>query len=466
MKTTNVQFSVSSLYNNWQVSGTTTAGFPAVVDIPPDLEVIGYSYPYRHLGLHISSLETEPISIVGWSYYAAYSFMAYLGLPCHEQPTNQYTYYGVSTTAYLSAVSTILLVACKNNTNITVVPSQNITNIPINPQLSYSATKTFLKGSSHSFILNAGQTLLLYQSYADLSGTKIVADAPLTVLSGHQVGQVPLGVNDADALVTQLTPTITWGKTFLLSPQPGRNNGQFYKVVAYRNNTNISRKCGNSNTINTTLTAGQVYQFNTSGTTYCSVISNRPIYIAQIGPSTFYNGGHSGDPTINTIPPIEQYIHSFEFSSFAPAYTFFSLLIPNDEYFNEGVVYDGVTYNFTWTNIYYPNGTIAGYGFYAFTSGNHSIRHTHPQGKLFASICGWTTYGGHCYSGGMRLNPINPPVPLAEISFITDKFSVAEGNSAVVITLNRSVNYEEEVTVKVKVTPLPVDTATGTKNTT
>ena len=61
---------------------------------------------------------------------------------------------------------------------------------------------------------------------------------------------------------------------------------------------------------------------------------------------------------------------------------------------------------------------------------------------------------------------INPPVPLAEISFITDKFSVTEGNSAVVITLNRSVNYEEEVTVKVKVTPLPVDTATGTKNTT
>lgn len=459
LKATNVQFSITTTDSGWQYTGTTTANNPAVVDIPLNYEVLGYSYPFRNLGLHISSLETEPISIIGWSYVAQYAYMTYLALPCHNQPTNKYVYYGVSTYGFSNFYSTILIVACKNNTNITVVPSQNIT-LPINPQSLLSATKLFLSGESHNFVLNAGQTLLLYKSYVDLSGTKIIADGPLSVLSGHSLSQIPLGITDTDPIVTQLTPTITWGKTFLLSPQPGKPNGQFYKVVAYLNATVITKKCNSDDPVNVTLTAGEVYQFNTSSSTYCSIISNKPIYIAQIGPSTFFNGGHYGDPTLNTIPPIEQYMHSIEFSAFPPSFSYFSVVIPNDAYFNQGIVYNGITYNLTWTNIYFPNGSIAGYGFNSGSvTGANTIRHTHPQGNIFVSICGWTTYGGYCYTGGMKLNPINPPPPMAEVSFTKDQFFVTEGSNEVLITLNKTVNYEEEVLVRMRVSPLSVDTA-------
>ena len=459
LKTTSVQFSITSLAG-FNYTNTTTAGNPATVNIPASHEVRGYSYPFRNLGLHITSLETEPIYVVAWSYYAYNAFMSYLGLPCHEQPTKNYTYYGVSTLGYLNYKTQILLVACKNNTNITVTPTQNIY-LPINPQSSISAVKTIFAGTSHKFVLHAGQTLLLYQAYVDLSGTKIVADNPLSVISGHSLGRVPYGYSDADPLVTQVTPTITWGKTFLLSPHIGRINGQFYKIIAQNNDTIIQRKCGNQNSVNTSLSEGEVYQFDTTSGTYCSIISNEPIYIAQIGASTLYNSGYNGDPTLNTVPPIDQYVHSTQFKTFPIALSYYSILVPNDQYFNQGLIYDGTTYNYTWVTIYYPNGSIAGYGYSASASGIHTVEHVHSKGKLFISIYGWRTYGGYAYSGGMGLNPINPDPSLAEISFTSELYSVMEGNNEVLIYLNRSVNYKKSVSVRMRVYPIPVDTAIG-----
>lgn len=272
LKTTSVQFSITSLAG-FNYTGTTTAGNPVTVNIPASHDVLGYSYPFRNLGLHITSLETEPIYAVAWSYRPYHASMSYLGLPCHEQPTKNYTYYGVSTLGYLNYKTQILLVACKNNTNITVTPTQNIT-LPINPQSPISAARIIFAKTSHKFVLHAGQTLLLYQAYVDLSGTKIVADSPLSVISGHSLGQVPYGYIDVDPLITQVTPTITWGKTFLLSPHIGRINGQFYKIIALNDGTTVQRKCGNQNSVNTSLSEGEVYQFNTTSGTYCSIISN------------------------------------------------------------------------------------------------------------------------------------------------------------------------------------------------
>ena len=53
-----------------------------------------------------------------------------------------------------------------------------------------------------------------------------------------------LDTSDADPIVTQLTPTTTWGKTFLLPPHMGRSNGQSYKVIATNNKTNAVKTCG------------------------------------------------------------------------------------------------------------------------------------------------------------------------------------------------------------------------------
>ena len=460
---TSVYYSIESLNQNFSYSGTTTAGDPDVVVIPSTYEVLFSSYSYRKLGLHITSLETEPISIVAWNENYIYGYLSFLGLPCHIQPTSQYVYYAVSSHGISGLYGYVLLVGCMNNTNVTVIPTQyaNIT-MSANPQSPISANETYQAGENNTFVIHAGETIKIAQAFADISGAKIISDAPLTVISGHTAAQVPLGVDNFDPITTQVPPTITWGKEFLLSPHHNRDSGQFYKIIAHRNGTNIQRKCGTDPTVNATLSSGQVYQFNTSNTFYCSLVSNRPIYVGHVGTSTYFNGGTYGDPTLNTVPPINQYLHSIEYTTFFVALNGVNLLVPRDQYFSNNLIIDGTFYSISWdSTIYFPNGTIAGYGWYASTSGTHTFTHPNTSGGLFLSVYGWQTHIGYAFSGGMGLDPINPPLPLPQVSFTQELFIVTEGNNDAIIYLNRSANVEEEVSVRVSVTPQQVDTAEG-----
>ncbi|XP_019855091.1 PREDICTED: uncharacterized protein LOC109583983 [Amphimedon queenslandica] len=462
LKSTSVQYSIESLDEGFSYSGTTTAGDPDVVAIPLNYEVFLSSYPYRKLGLHITSLETEPVSVVAWS-KNIYGYFSFLGLPCHTQPTNSYVYYAVSSHGYSNFPGYFLLVGCMNNTNVTIVPSHyaNIT-MPINPQSPNSGYKTYLAGENNTFVIHAGQTIKVYQTYADISGTKTISDAPLTVISGHTAAQVPLGTIGTDPMATQVPPTITWGTEFLLSPHHNRNTGQFYKIIAHRNGTNIERKCDTSPTVNATLSSGQVYQFNTSNTSYCSLVANRPIYVGHVGTSRNFNGGTYGDPTLNTVPPISQYLHSIEYTTLFTTLNGVSILVPNDQYFSNYLIIDNTLRSISWTSIInFPNGTIAGYAFSASTSGTHKFTHSRNSGRLFLSVYGWPPYRGYAFSGGMGLNPIDPHVTHPLVSFTQELFIASEGNGEVIIYLKRKVDVEEEVSVRVSVAPQQVDTAEG-----
>ena len=460
LKSTSVQYSIESLNQGFSYSGTIAAGDPDVVAIPLTYEVLLSNYLYRNLGLHITSLETEPVSVV----VRSDNYASFLGLPCHTQPTNSYVYYAVSSHGpYSYLPGYVLLVGCMNNTNVTVVPSQyaNIT-MPINPQLPISGYETYRAGENKTFVIHAGQTIKMNQAFVDLSGTKIISDAPLTVISGHTAAQVPLGITDTDPMVTQVPPTITWGTEFLLSPHHNRNTGQFYKIIAHRNGTNIQRKCGTDPTVNATLSSGQVYQFNTSNTSYCSLVSNKPIYVGHVGTSRYFNGGTYGDPTLNTVPPISQYLHSIEYTTLFTTSNGVSILVPNDQYFSDYLILDNTRRPILWSSIiYFPNGTIAGYALSVSISGTHIFTHPHNSGRLFLSVYGWSPYRGYAFSGGMGLDPIDPHVTHPLVSFIQELFIASEENDEVIIYLKRSVNVEEEVSVRVSVTPQQVDTAQG-----
>ena len=148
--------------------------------------------------------------------------------------------------------------------------------------------------------------------------------------------------------------------------------------------------------------------FYTTNNVYCSIISDQPIYIAQIGVSTRYAGGNFGDPSLNTVPPIEQYEHSIQFSALLSSGTsYYSVVVPNDAYFNQSLLINNVLTIPPWVLIYTSDGSVYGYGYSTSFSGTNTVTHPKPNGKLFVSIYGWTTYAGHSYIGGMKLNPIN-----------------------------------------------------------
>ena len=410
MKMTTVNFKVTSLDGNFSYMGTTTYHNPHKVAIPASYEVSDHTYSWRKKGLKVYSLDSEAISVIAWSSRTQSDFMSYLALPCHKHPTTQYTYYVVSTLGWSDQTSQFMIIGCLNNSNVTIIPNNDIT-VPSDPQDSAAGNTIVSAGQFFNFFLHSLQTFFVVKPCVDLTGTKIISDSPLTIISGHEAAQVPAGTFDAETIVTQLTPTITWGKTFLLPPHMGRSNGQSYKVIATNNKTNVVKTCGtNYNAEHIKFDENNTNWFYTTNNVYCSIISDQPIYVAQIGVSTQYAGGNVGDPSLNTIPPIEQYVHSTQFSTLLSSDTsYYSVVVPNDAYFDQSLLVNHVLTNPLWVPIYALDGSIYGYGYSTFFSGTNTVAHPNPNGKLFVSIYGWRKYAGYSYVGGMKLNPINIP---------------------------------------------------------
>ena len=407
-KTTPVTFNVTSLDGVFSYTGTCTHLNPAIVDVPFSFVVQGYDYSWRSEGLRISSLETKPISVISRNHHSSGDYMAYLAYPCHIQPTSEYIYYAVSSLGLTS--SQFLIVGCRDNTCVTIIPTGTIT-LPIDAQDINSNTITLTAGQNHSLVLHSMQTLLISASNIDLTASKIISNQPLTILSGHEASLVPFDVpgTHVDPIITQVPPSIMWGNMFLLSPHSGRD-GQSYRIIASMDNTVIIRNCGTDDVVNSILYADQWSEFFTNDSIYCSVVSNNPIYVAQLGVSNEYNGANFGDPSINTVAPLEQYINSIQYTTLTADSHYYSVVMPNDEYYDGTLIFDGSLQNISeWNAIYYSDGSIAGYGYSALTNGSHTITHPNEQGKLFVSVYGWSSFRGYSYAGGMSLNPLVSP---------------------------------------------------------
>ena len=460
-KTNSVPFTISSK-TGYTHFGITSTNSPATVTIPTSFQVRDSGYYYRNLGLHITSPPIEPISVIAVGYTSDDSpRTVHVAHPYLEQPTIAYTYYGISTDTVL--YSQMLLIACCNNTTVTITPTQNIS-LPQDSQLSDTAYLNITAGNSHTVILHELQSLLIINSL-DLSGTKIVSNRPLTVIGGHDCAQIPSEYGKCDPISTQIPPTVNWGNSFLLPPLTSRTNGQRYKIIASENDTVAEMKCAASfNETVLLFNDGEIFEFDTDPDEYCAVVTSEPVYIAEFGFGHDYLSDGYGDPLLMTIPPLEQYTHNVTFSAFETMpKNYYSILVPNDQYFNQTFLYNGFIVTPTWTTIYYPNGSIAGYGYSAQFSGAVTISHSNVNGRIGVNVYGFSIAGGYGYSAGMKFNPINIDHHLPEISFTKEEYFVGEGDEIVSIELERSVEIFWSVSVRIKVLLSDFATANGEK---
>ena len=403
-----VQFNISSLTGTYNYTGITSVNSPDLVTIPSSLQVREVTHSYRNHGLHVESLSGQPISIVLIGYTST-PRSTYLALPCYEQPTQEYIYYGISANTILSMrYSQFLLVGCRDNTTVTITPTQNV-QLPSNAQTN-SILVTITAGSSHTITLHSLQTLLIEATLVDLSGTKIVSNHPLTVIGGYDCAKVPVLYSDCDPISTQIPPTINWGTHFLLTPLDGRN-GQRFKLIVSENNTKVSISCPQNNTNVTMNFAGDIITFDTNFGHFCYVLCSSKCYIAALAFSHDYPASNdSGDLLLMTVPPIRQYPHNVTFTTLPEMPTnHYSIAIPADTYYNGTVVINGILTTLDFTPIYDMYGTVTGYGYNTTVNGNYTISHSHPNGKIYVSVYGFISSGGYGYLAGMLLNgPGNP----------------------------------------------------------
>ena len=371
-----------------------------------DFIALDETYAYRHSGVKIFTV--GPLISVVMFNLADASFGSYLAFPYCDLSISRYQYYAVSVSTLIPDFhSEILLIGNDDATSITVTPSVNVS-MPLDAQDPNSPIITVVSGTPHTITLNELDTLLIQaiNSFADLTGTKVVSDKPLTVISGHECGNVPDFLPFCEHISVQIPPTVTWGQRFLLTPFANRSIGQYYKMVAARRNVIVKQSCTTDGDI-ILEHAGDSATLYTSSITYCYVESNKPILLTQLAPGGFLD---TGDPVIAIVSPLEQY--STEVTFEVP--DIFTTIVPNinimavDE---PDVIYlDGsnITSSVIWNTIRDTNDSIVGYGAQItnISTGTHTIS-TSGEIDITVMVYGFSPSNiGFSYTAGMTLKPL------------------------------------------------------------
>ena len=389
----------------YMVINTVTNSNPAFLYLPSSVITTDSSYSNRNKGIHVySQVAGEDISVV-LMHYSPYTIGEYPAYPYQIFPVNQYKYYVVSTGTLVSnTLSQVLLVGNEDNTTVTIVATQPL-NLPQDVQSSVSGTIFVPAGNAYTFTLHKLQTFF-FGSAIDLTGTSIVSGKPLTVVSGHECGNVPQSVLYCEHITEHMPPTITWGKQFLLTPYANLTAGPYYKIIAAESQTTVSFTCG--------LSTNTTYLYNSgdfttlySNSSYCSLLSDKPVLVNQLAPGGTINKD-LGDPVISIIPPIDQYSTSITFAVLGN--------IPNTllHFINialttkDTILLDGRPVFVKWNEILNHNNNIIGYGTQIQMPNNltSQVITTQSNTKFSLLVYGFGRHGGYSYSTGVNINQL------------------------------------------------------------
>ena len=378
------------------------------------LQVGSSGYSDRNKGIRVSATGNNPIVVLVTMKFSIYLPLGFDTYKVHQNVENEpqiYEYYALSTDyngQQLNRKSEVLLVGNHNDTVVSITPTQTVS-LPEDAQNSTATLVSVAPGTTHNVTLNQFQTLLVFNLTYDITGTRIVSNKPLTVLTGHQCAQFPTSATFCEPVHVQMPPTFLWGNEFLLAPFAGRTSQQQYKLVTAENSTTIVYRCGNSKAVARTLAIAGVgdYLVFPAGS-YCSLFATKPIFVVQLGAG--YSTDNIGDPVMAVVPPTARHVNYTIFrvnSDLFPSMTnFVSITILKKHFGNHGehVLLDGNMLSCSWNEIYNSSG-LAGYGCnISTTTGKHFITHSN-NGLLSVVAYGWSRSPawGYAFLTGMSL---------------------------------------------------------------
>ena len=402
------------------VSGTVTSSNPAAIIVNNTFQVASSGIDERMKGIRVRTTGQNPVYVlvtIKYNFFGSFTFLigygSYLVHQNNELPNGgDYVYYAMSTDYTGSSLnitnrrSNILLVSNQNVTSVSITPTQTIS-LPLDAQ-SNSTLVQVAAGATHNVTLDGLQTLG-FSSLFDLTGTKIISDKPLTVVTGHQCAQVPSTTGFCEPIYIHIPPTFNWGQLFLLAPLGGRTVNQYYKLVTSENSTTIAHRCGmGRNVILQIPTAGTGHFLSFPNNSYCYLTASSPIFVVQMAPGN--NEDNVGDAALAIVAPMSRHVKTTTFlnllSDFQASFITVTL---QAKHFNASRIHlDGNPLGCTWNNIYNTiNNDIVGYGCtFSVAAGTHVISHSEESGVLSVVAYGWST-GTNLGYAYMYLTDIN-----------------------------------------------------------
>lgn len=276
-----------------------------------------------------------------------------------------------------------------DGTQVTIVPSAHA-----GPNGFFIARRA---GVPFTITLNKGQTYFLTgRNGADLIGTRITATAPVAVTSGDECTYVPTNRGFCDHLIEMIPPVASWGESFLTVPSATRKGGDIFRILASQNNTQIRINGQHVYTLN----AGKFYQDILSVSS--QIETSAPVLVSQFARGTATDGV-IGDPYMMLIPPTEQFLQNYTFSTPATRFeiNYVNIVAPTAEIgsiFLDGQPVDNALFK--------PIGSSGFSGAQVPVSkGAHTLVGGVPFGIYVYGFAAHDSYG---YPGGMAFEFINP----------------------------------------------------------
>lgn len=347
------------------------------VDIPRSAQLMP-SNSVSKLGITVKA--DHEVTVYGLN-QQSYTTDAYLSLPVDALG---FEYIPISYDTIASSLpSQVAIVGVYDGTTVTITPSVNAD--------GHSAGQPF------SIDINSSETFLL-TSGSDLTGSIITSSAPVAVLSGVECTNVPKTVAACDHIVEMMPPVSTWGKSFVTVPLATRKRGDLFRVLASQDNTVIMINGVETSVLN----RGEHYETILTGQS--QIEASHPVLLAQYSVGQNYDGVIS-DPFMMLVPPSEQFLNSYNFSTLDSTSGF------NNSFVN--VVAPTESLN----TIYLDDVPVDIARFKAIGSsgfsgaqiqvgpGSHSINSSVPFGIYVYGFGNFDSYG---YPGGMAFDFINP----------------------------------------------------------
>ena len=358
-ESTPVNFEVSTSFG-LLASGVATPGEITYVHIPLGFVVFhsteDHDYDTRFKGIRIKAEDDRKIVVFGQHEEVA-SNDAYLALPVIPRPPGtSYEYIAASImrdagtpSQYKDSVA--LIIGTEDDTEIILEPS-----VLIRHNFAPAATvRQFIPGTPvefHTVTIQRFQTFYLQVRGGDISGTRIIANKPISVFSGHECANVPLASEPCDILIEQLQPVDTWGTEVVTVPLKTRS-GDVLKVFASQDSTAVNvtyTNISNGMVTSDSFTLGRNGFRELGGTSpnvtgatgdFSLIQSNNSIAVFQFSRSFSTDNNIISDPFMLSVPSCEQYCNMYAVAT-AP----FNETI-------EGTVTGRVAY-FNYTNIAVP----------------------------------------------------------------------------------------------------------------
>ncbi len=324
----------------------------------------------------------------------AYTSDAALALPVDAMNRNFIVATYTGSSLHSSDAGEFAVVAATDGTEVTIVPTNAL-------QGGHPAGVPFVvnldRGQAYFTRTTAGNG-----PGADLTGTMIESNFPISMTNGNRCANVPASVAACDHVFEVAQPLQSWGNRVFVTNLPQRDGGSFYRIIAGADNTTVMQDGVAIGTINTGqyldveyLTGSHVFE------------GDNAIFVVQFMSGDSNPGATDGDPAMGNIAPSEQYLYDYTFSTVGGsqfANNYLSMIAHNDDVTGGTILLDG---SVVAAGLFSP---IPGSDYSAavipLNDGTHTTMSTQMAHGI--TVEGYNGYDSYIFPGGALFVPINP----------------------------------------------------------